>query len=365
MKLLHFADLHLDSPFTWAGPELGRSRRRALRQVLQRIGELASSESVDAVLCAGDLYENECFTPDTTAFVADLFNELEVPVFLAPGNHDWLGPRSLYATASWGPNVHVFEENRLTPFALADGFTIWGAAHLVPANTPGFLEDFRVERAGVNIALFHGSEQGALMWQESGKAPHSPFREAQIAESGLSHAFVGHFHSPRTTRWYTYPGNPDPLTFGESGDRGVVIAEVDEVGCIQRTVHDVSLTRITDVAVQLQNIQHAGQIRDAVSEAVEPLTGIVRLTLNGEVAEEVDVRVEDLLAAGAHLEAFLPRVGDLTVAYDFEDISKEQTVTGQFVREVIADTSLDENERRRVLITGLRALSGRSDLEVQ
>ena len=52
-------DLHLDAPFTWAGPTVARGRRRALRDCLMRICDLAVQSGVDAVCCGGDLYEQE------------------------------------------------------------------------------------------------------------------------------------------------------------------------------------------------------------------------------------------------------------------------------------------------------------------
>lgn len=365
MRLLHFADLHLDSHFQWAGPDVGRARRVALRQVLSNIADLAREKSVDAVLCGGDLYENARFTPDTVKFVADAFGQLDMPVLLAPGNHDWYGPTSLYATAKWASNVRVFESTSLEPFELADGFTIWGAAHCAPANTDGFLEHFTVDRTGVNTALFHGSEQGAMSWQDTGKVAHAPFREQQIEASGLGHAFLGHFHTPRQTPWYTYPGNPDPLTFGEEGERGAVIADIDEHGGVARTTHSVAVTHLTDVDLTLNDIDHSGQITDQVNAALASLKGIVRMTLNGEIGEDVDIRLEDLQPLGKHLEAFLPRIGSLSVAYDIDDLAHEQTVRGEFVRAVRQDKTLDQETRRQVLITGLRALAGRQDLEVQ
>lgn len=365
MRLLHFSDLHLDTPFTWAGPDVGRTRRLALRRVLANICRLAEQESVDAVLCAGDLYEDTRFTPDTVAFVADTLSQLDMPVLLAPGNHDWYGPTSLYATASFAGNVHVFRSDVLEPYELAEGFTIWGAAHCAPANTDGFLDHFLVDRAGVNVALFHGSEQGALQWQESGKVPHAPFRAEQIIASGLNHAFVGHFHTPRYAERHTYPGNPEPLSFGEEGERGAVIAEVDEGGFVSLTPHEVSETRWHDIDVRLHDVDHLDQAVAQVQAAIAPLKGVVRATVHGEVGEDVDIRLEDLQALGSHLDAFAPRVGDIWIAYDLEDLAHEQTVRGEFIRMVRADSALDEEERRRVTITGLRALAGRSDLEVQ
>ena len=72
MCLLHFADLHLDTQFLWAEPAAAERRRQSLRDTLGSIADLAQRLEVDALLCAGDL-------------------------LIAPGNPDWLGPRSLYA----------------------------------------------------------------------------------------------------------------------------------------------------------------------------------------------------------------------------------------------------------------------------
>src|SRR5207245_7699093 len=117
-----------------------------------KIIDLAAQEQADALLCGGDLYEQDRFTPDTGEFLRATFESLHpMPVFLAPGNHDWWGPESLYRRVSWSPNVHVFTESRLRPVELTDGVTLWGAAHLAPANTDDFLTGFDVGRGGVNL----------------------------------------------------------------------------------------------------------------------------------------------------------------------------------------------------------------------
>lgn len=362
MRLLHFADLHLDSPFTWAGPELGRQRRLALRAVLQNITALTAEHKVDALVCAGDLYEHDRFTPDTVRFVADTLNAVEVPVLLAPGNHDWLGPESLYTTAGFADHVHVFSDPELAPVELADGLTVWGAAHRAPANTDGFLDGFMLDRGGVNVGLFHGSEQGAMAWQESGKVPHAPFKASQIAEAGLDHALVGHFHAPRHEADYTYPGNPDPLTFGETQERGAVLVTIADDGSVTRETISVAETVLHDVHLDLTGCEHATEVAHRVAQALASESGIVRLTLNGELGEDVDVRLRDLSALGGHLPGFLPRLGDLHVAYDLDSLRTEQTVRGEFVRTVSADPDLDEKQRQAILTTGLRALAGRTDL---
>src|SRR5205814_382694 len=71
MKLLHFADLHLDAPFAWASPEAARLRRRNRRLSLTRILELASQEGCDAILAGGDLFELDRVRPATLAGVGE------------------------------------------------------------------------------------------------------------------------------------------------------------------------------------------------------------------------------------------------------------------------------------------------------
>ena len=362
MRLLVCADVHLDAPFRWlagAGPHLARARRRELREAFSRICELAEQLQVDALLCAGDLYEHDRVTPDTAAFLQSSFGELGRPVFLAPGNHDWCGPTSLYAEVRWSGNVHVFGTDRLQPVELTPGLTLWGAAHLAPANTDGFLDDFAVDRGGVHLGLFHGSERSGLPQQGSGKVPHAPFRAADVPAAGLHHVFAGHYHAPVDGPWHTYPGNPDPLTFGETGDRGAVLAEIAEDGTLTRVRHRVGGSVVAAITVDLTGVTHSGEVRDLIAAELATHSGFVRVTLSGSVPPEVDVRPEDLTNLGAHLEGLVVRVGDLRVAYDLDALAAEPTVRGQFIRDVRADPALDEQTRQRVLVTGLQALDGR------
>lgn len=364
MKLLIFSDLHLETPFRWAGSHAGQAWRRRLHKVLERIVELARREHVDAMLCGGDLYEHERFTPETVQAVARAFEAARpIPVFVAPGNHDWYGPESLYRRARFSSNVHVFEEDRLTRVPLADWVSLWGAAHRAPANTDGFLEGFRVSGRGVHLALFHGSEGRFLARERTGKEPHAPFREEQIRQAGLHHAFAGHYHYPVDTDVLTYPGNPDPLEFGEEGERGAVIATVTPEGRITRRRVRVAVSQVNDLRVDVGGCSSVDEIRARLQDAVAGLEGIARVTLSGELARDVELRAADL-EEPEHLEALRVVVSpELRVGYDLDAIAEEATVRGQFVRDVLEDPELDDEDRRAVIVTGLWALEGREDLE--
>jgi len=363
VKLLLFADLHLDAPFAWARPETARQRRANRRETLRRILALAEEERVDAVLCAGDLFEHERVTPDAVAFLQSSFARTDRPILLAPGNHDWLSPQSPYATVEWSPNVTIYTEARLTPVTLADGCTLWGAAHRAPANTDGFFAGFQPDRGGVHLALAHASEKSLLGWQEPGKQPHAPFEAAEIAAAGLSHAFLGHYHLPRDAERHTYPGNPDPLEFGEEGERGAVIISVQPDGSVQRDRRRVAVSEVHDVTVTIDGAQHATDVQAAVSAAIAALRGCVRVTVEGELAPDASLELAELQRLGDHLDGLMVRAGAVRVGHDVEAIAAESTVRGQFVRDATEQIA-DPEERRRVVLTGLRALEGRADLEV-
>jgi exonuclease SbcD len=364
LKLLHFSDLHLDAQFGWASPVAARTRRENLRTSLLRIVDLARAEGVDAVLSGGDLYEHERITPDTAEFLRSAFARLDpIPVYLAPGNHDWFGPASAYERVDWTPNVHVFTTDRLTPIELTEGVTLWGAAHRAPANTDDFLAGFRADRPGINLGLFHAAEKGGLAFQETGKAPHAAFDAWEIEASGLDHAFLGHFHSPRDAPRHTYPGNPDPLTFGEDGERGAVIALVEPDGSVERRHVNVATSRVHDLAVDVTGAASRQEIKDAVALALVGVEGTVRLTLSGEIGSDVELSPADLEPLLVGLDGAVVRLGAVRPAYDLERLGAEPTVRGQFIRDV-RSAELDPELARRVLVTGLRALDGRNDLEV-
>ena len=365
MRILLVSDVHLDSPFAWATPEVARKRRQALRDALAHGIRLAVDQRVDVICCGGDLFEHDRVSPDTAQFLRALFEGAQpIPIFIAPGNHDWLGPESLYRRIRWSSNVHVFEQRRLVPVTIVDGLTLWGAAHHAPAGAPDFLDGFTVDRGGVHVALFHGSEQGSFHTEEQGKQPHAPFRASEVEASGLHFALLGHYHAPRDEKRFTYPGNPEPLTFAETGPRGVVIATIGDDGLVTTDRHSVAVSDVFDVRIAVDGCTSKQEIRSRVAGALENRRGYARVTLTGELAPDIDLQAVDFEDVASNLDSPpILRFESVTVAYNLALIGQEPTIRGQFVRDVQA-SDLSPEERQRVIITGLRALDDRADLEV-
>ena len=353
MRLLFFSDLHLDASFAWAGRQIAWMRQEALRDALRRVGMLALELGVDALCCGGDLYEQERLRPATGEFLHETFAELRpLPVLLAPGNHDWYGPSSLYREVEWTDNVHVFGEAILRPVTLADGFTLWGAAHCGPMNTRGFLDGFQVSRSGIHVALFHGSEQSDLPFQAAGKLPLAPFHADQIPQSGLVHALLGHFHAPRDEIHYTYPGNPEPLGFDETGDRGAVLVTVADNGMIRRERHSVFQSTLCDVTDELDGVTDDREVLRRVADHIADLSGIVRVTLTGHVGPGVNLNLAEVHRVAAHLEALVARadlVSDVCEPHARDD---EHARRGRRARHAAKFARITDDQRQTTVIDG-------------
>src|SRR5947208_296508 len=121
LRFLQFSDLHLECSLAGSKlrlPEGKRARiRRDLIVALKRIVEIAVSENVQAVLCPGDVWDDESVSFETAATFFDVMRELDpIPVFIAPGNHDPYTSFSFYNAAcyerragtSHPPNVVIF-----------------------------------------------------------------------------------------------------------------------------------------------------------------------------------------------------------------------------------------------------------------
>jgi DNA repair exonuclease SbcCD nuclease subunit len=212
----------------------------------------------------------------------------------------------------------------------------------------------------MNLALFHGSEHRFLTEQDEGKVPHAAFREDEIPAAGLRHAFVGHYHQPRNSQWLTYAGSPQPLAFGKSSGSAVIVEVTD--GKVHRKRVDVSSVAFHDIRVDVSGATSMSEILQRAHDAVAQLRGVARVTISGRLATGVDLKLDDIRANPAQLDALVIRTKDLIADYDFDALAEEQTVRGQFVRDV-RNSELADDETQRVLVVGLRALDGRTDLE--
>ena len=108
VKILHTADLHLDSPFAGLSLDVAEEAREEQRNVFSEMMRYAGENSVDLVLIAGDLFDSKYITVRTKELVKGAFASLSCPVVIAPGNHDPYTSNSFYRSGELPENVCVF-----------------------------------------------------------------------------------------------------------------------------------------------------------------------------------------------------------------------------------------------------------------
>ena len=230
MKILHAADLHLNTPFSGRTDAQLALLKKALLQVPGKIAELCKAHGCDLLLLSGDLFDGQ---PDGNSVQAlkNALKEVGVPTFISPGNHDFCGPGSPYMTAAWPENVHIFTKPVMESVALpALDCRIYGAGYQ-SMDCGALLENFRAEgEETYHIGVLHGDPIQK-------NAPYCPITQAQVATSGLTYLALGHVHKAGSfTAGETlcgWPGCPMGRGYDETEEKGVYLVTLEDTASLE------------------------------------------------------------------------------------------------------------------------------------
>jgi DNA repair exonuclease SbcCD nuclease subunit len=189
--LVHSSDLHVDDGRIAAqhdGDGTG-----GLKAVLA----YARSIRADAVILAGDTFDNHMVTAATIDRAGRLLADAGVPVVILPGNHDPVTADSVWLRGGYGdiPGVRILgiTDDGAVSFA-EHQLEIWGNAHhdyhdMVPLRDP------RPRTTRWQIAVGHGHYEPPETW-------HNPLRpswlisDAAIAATAADYVALGHWDRP-------------------------------------------------------------------------------------------------------------------------------------------------------------------------
>lgn len=220
IKILHSADWHLDSPL-----QLDASLRAELAKVPEKIAALCQQEQCDLVLLAGDLFDGAA-TPATIGQVKQCLADMKVPVFITPGNHDFIGGENPWLTQVFPENVHIFTKNSIESVVLEElNCRIYGGA-FTSMDCEGLLDGFCADAGnGYAIGIFHGDPTQP-------NSPYCPITAAQVQASNLDYLALGHIHKSDSFRLgktlCAWPGCPMGRGYDEEGEKGVLIVTLDK-----------------------------------------------------------------------------------------------------------------------------------------
>jgi exonuclease SbcD len=275
MKLVHAADLHLDSPLRGAlsRTDLSSARARvrtATRSALSNLVDLCIAERAGLLLIAGDVYDGDWRDYSTGLFFAHQMGRLReagVQVVMIRGNHD--AASQITKSLRLPDNVRELSAKRAESVCLdALGVAIHGQSFATRAVTQNLAQSYpeRVSNL-VNIGLLHTSVTG-----RSGHEPYAPCSLDDLRSKGYDYWALGHVHAHEVLScepWVVFPGNLQGRHARETGEKGAVLVEYDAAGIHSVELRSLDVVRYAQCTLDLSQVSHWDTALDQVKPLLE------------------------------------------------------------------------------------------------
>jgi DNA repair exonuclease SbcCD nuclease subunit len=299
-RLLHTADWHLGKRFPSFDESAEKDLRRARLDILSEVFAAATRSVVDAVLCAGDLFDEPNPGQDWWRGLLDILKRLPAgfpPVFLLPGNHD-----PLLADSVWAPG-HPFRAALPAFVRIIDredfreeikpGLVLYAVPCMSKAGAGDPVEKIPTRAAGdesVRVGLVHGTT-----FDLANCEMNFPIRAGGARARGLDYLAIGDTHGYRVVQDdppVVYPGAPEPTAFDEVDPGHVVLV------CFTRTRGRALLRKLPVARWRWRDetIRDLGTLRALAAEDLHAT--VLRLAFDIEVdlreRDEIERMLDDL-----------------------------------------------------------------------
>ncbi len=293
IKLIHTADVHLDSPLqtlALRNPDLQDKVQGASRHAFTRIVEQALEQDVAAVLISGDLFDRTARSAKTAAFLlAELarLNKAGIKVFYIKGNHDAENP--LTGETTLPENVHVFDGDG--DKVQLQGCEVWihGVSFSEKKAEKSLLGKFAAPVPNaINIGLLHTSLNGSASHDV-----YAPCTVQELIDTGFNYWALGHIHKRQVhsdAPWIVMPGIPQGRDIGEPGPQSATLIEIDE-GSITTSEFLTSSIEFTTLLLDVGALEDATALQTLAKSALQKHAdslqsddGVVRVRLQGQSA---------------------------------------------------------------------------------
>ena len=359
-KFIHTADIHLDAPFSLFDVQKAQVRKNELRGTFSSIILLAKTEKADFVILSGDLFDSGFVTKETTSLMISQFASLpECHFIIAPGNHDFISPRSPYKKEVFRRMSTSLIRRRFPSFLLTSTASIFTVL-LLPAGTHPenpLAEKPFLDRRKINLFVGH--------CDLTGKSALCPLSVQDLSRCGFDYAALGHIHKGGEVKragdtYYAYSGCPEGRSFDECGIKGVIVCELDKKeGRLSASFANRRMCRrhYEKLSVEISGTSSDAELLEKVKSAVIQegfgADTLVRIRLYGEVSPEAAFSAQKL-SAGA-LGLYYLEIRDETVPLlDTETLKNDISIRGAFFRELLPLLEGEDEEKRRLAAAALR-----------
>ena len=358
MKMIHCADLHLDSKLNAnLSKEKAKERRLELLDTFSRLVGYAAENDIKAVLIAGDLFDRKTVSATARNTVYGMIrSNPQICFYYLKGNHDdnafFEAPENLKLFGSEWTSYRMDEE----------GIVITGV-ELDDDNSVDICDRLVLSPKDINIVMLHGQ-----LSDYAGRDRAEVIDLGALRNRSIDYLALGHIHERRTgvlppRGEYCYPGCLEGRGFDECGERGFELLDIDVK---ERTVSHKFIPfakrRLHLVKTDITGVMTTVEILEAVKEALEsrniPPEDMVKIVLCGKVDVECEKDPEQVRLRFERDHYFMKVSDETSLAVDYDSFLKDASLKGEFVRLLKADESLDEDRRSAIIRCGIQALAG-------
>jgi hypothetical protein len=215
------------------GLGLAAEKVRAARIAsLKNLLDLANTRALDAILIAGDLFEDNQVDASIVEQVADLLNNgTAIPTYIITGNHDPATLNSVYRRKAFSQlrgHVNIILEPREIEVAPSVKLYACPLAAKNGMDDPTAWIPPRANERDLRIGLAHGT----MKLRDDMGEDDFPIPLDAVARRQLDYLALGHWHStlssPCGCAWYC--GTPETTKFGERDSGNTLIVKLTAPG---------------------------------------------------------------------------------------------------------------------------------------
>jgi DNA repair exonuclease SbcCD nuclease subunit len=234
LRFLHTSDVHLGA-YDHSQQERSVKRRQEMHDTFASVVDLTISANTDFMIIAGDFFDNARVRDETMQFAAEQLARVPGPVVLLPGNHDHVGPGSVYDRLDLthlAPNLILMRDPEGETVTLEQlSVELWGRSHIEADFSPFGEAPLRGD-ADWHIGIGHGH----FLHPQAGT--HSSYHIYEEHLAVLDHDYIALGHWEQQTRVAAgdntvaaYSGAPDGLA-GKTGG-AVLLVHLESNGGVR------------------------------------------------------------------------------------------------------------------------------------
>ncbi|MBE7080943.1 MAG: DNA repair exonuclease [Clostridiales bacterium] len=355
MKIIHTADLHLDSKIDGIPTEKSKIRRDEIIRTFERLVDFAKENDVKAIIIAGDMFDTQKVSLKTRERVFGCIrNNKDIDFLYAPGNHD---QTSVISTILDLPTNFIEFNDNLKSIRYGD---IVVSGILLNSTNKNIVYDvLSLNEKDTNIVIMHGQVAGYKS-KEDAEVISIPRLKGKF----IDYLALGHIHSysaePIDERgYYVYSGCLDGRGFDELGSKGFVLLDCEQGKVKSQFIEFSSRTLFekTFDASEYDSFYQLSQDIIAKLQAEIDARSLVKVILKGQ--HSIDFLIDTFsLASRLNEIFFFAKVYDKTeLKISLEDYRYDKSIKGEFVRSVW-ESDMTIEQKNKVIKCGLSALKG-------